>query len=235
MSGVFDECGNPATDLLSPSMVLGAINNKIQHYRNEMNLTDEGWFLSHQTLTVSAGIEEYAINIADFSRPFFVETYDSSKPKNRRREVEMCRPQDRNVLRVNTDDFGTGVSLKHTARMFAFFNVGEPQPTVQVLPIPTQTAEYRIWYEAVVIDQPRLLDAPSFMPAFFPLIKAAACIHVLPFAGLDKELLATLLQIRMMEKQEYYTVFERYIQEIFHAQTTTISPAGASRRNRRTS
>lgn len=233
ISGVYDEVGNPSTDILAPTVVLGAVNNKIQHYRNEMNLTDEGWYLSSAIIRTRPDTEIYAIDIPDFARPFFVETWDSNRPKARRREVEMARGQDRNILRVNTEDYS--VNQGHTARFFNFFNLGEAQGSIQILPIPTEVVEYRVWFETVIIDQPRLLDAPRFMPAFFPLIKCASAIHVLPFNGMTNEEKAFLLSIRMAEKMEYYAVFERYVQEVFHAQAGVIMPAGASRRARRES
>src|ERR1051326_3457149 len=142
MSAIYDYCGNPPEDKLSPSQVLNALYDRIQHYRNEMNLTDEGWYIGKDIVQVESGVEEYTLEFAGMGRPFFVVTYDSRNLRSRRHEVEIARPQDRDEY-TDVDAF-MGTGLKHTVKVGIVQDVGTPQPIMQILPVPRVAAEYSV-------------------------------------------------------------------------------------------
>lgn len=229
MSGIYDYCGNPAEDVLSPSLVLTALYDRIQHYKNELHLTDEGWDIDKFTLTVSANKEEYLISAADFGRPFFVETFEPGKPLFRRREIDIARVQDRDLYTQVSEQAGN----KHSAEVFLFANIGSADPIVQVLPVPQRTATYRIWHERILGEEPILTEVPNFLRQFFPLLKVAVCMDVLPMCGYDKDKFIQLRDQRSWAYKTYYDTFFEYIQQLFHEDSGDFRAANSSRRARR--
>lgn len=225
--GVYELCGNPSEDVLQPSMVLEAIYNAITLRRNEMSLTDEGWSISPFVINAKANQEEYLIADPGFGRPYFAETYDANNPRLRRREIKIARMQDRNIEAHAVDTLG---SSKHTAQVMFFYNIGTPEPKVQISPIPRQSCAYRIWAETIITQEPRYADVPAFLAHFFPLIKTDACISVLPWCGFTVDDCRLKLEVRMMEQAKHYDIFERYIQEIYHSDTQVMKAANSSRR-----
>jgi len=230
LQGIYDYCGNPREDLLLPSMVLTHLSDAIQHYRNELDLTDEAWHLEPLVLNVQAGREEYSLGetIGNFGRPFFAETYESNNLLFRRREIKFIRPQDRDQF-VPVADF-VGASFKHNCQYMSFRNIGMPEPIVSVWPIPTQAAQYRIWHESIITDEIRYADVPMFLKQFFPLLKVHVCLEVIPFCGWPADVRDAIINTRMATKQQYYDTFYNYIQQAYHSQTTYMKAANSSRR-----
>lgn len=225
--GVYELCGNPSEDVLPPSMVLEAINNAIALRRNEMSLTDENWDISPFIINVQANKEEYLITDPGFGRPYFAETYDANNPRLRRREVKIARMQDRNIEARAVDTLG---GSKHTAQVMFFYNIGMPEPKVQISPIPRQSCAYRIWAETIITQEPRYADVPAFLAHFFPLIKTDACISVLPWCKYDVAMCEIMLNVRRAEQAQHYDIFERYVQEIYHSDTQVMKASNSSRR-----
>jgi hypothetical protein len=232
VQGVYDYCGNPTEDKLPPSTILNALYDRIQHYKNELDITNEGWRLEPYTLYVQARKEEYTIEDGSFGRPFFVETYDPNNTSLRRREIPIIRAQDRDLYTETADVIGN--NTKYNAKAFIFRNIGQPAPTVQVLPIPQRAASYRIWHESIITDELQYSDTPNFLRQFFPLLKVDVCMDVLPTCGWPAEIRDGIMQQRQNAKQQYYETFYSYIQEAYHSQTTSMRSANSSRRGMQT-
>lgn len=228
MAAIYDYCGNPTEDKLAPSMVLTALFDRIQHYKNELDITNEGWRLEPYILRVQANREEYTIEDGSFGRPFFAETYDPNNINLRRREVKVVRLQDRDMYSETVEEI-TG-TVKYSARVFAFRNIGQPSPTVHVFPLPKQAASYRIWHESIITDELVYGQTVNFLKQFFPLLKVDTCMDVLPFCGWPNDVMMAIMQQRQAAKQQYYETFYAYIQEAFHSQVTPMRSVNSSRR-----
>lgn len=228
LSSVYDYCGNPPEDKLSPSQVLTALFDRIQHYRNELNLTDEGWSIERTIINAQSDKEEYLIEAPDFGRPFFVETFESGKPQFRRREVEMARPQDRNLFSGISNE--SNYSNKHSARVFIFFNIGQPNPTAEIIPVPRQSCQYRVWHESIFTGDPSMAEVPMFMRHFFNLLRVSACMDVLGFCDYEEQKFNQIWGARMRAEEQYHEVFWNYVQQMFHEDAGPFRAANSSRR-----
>lgn len=227
VGGIYDYCGNPPQDKISRSMVLNSLFDKIRHYKNELDITNEAWRLEKTRIEVQRDKFDYKITAPDFGRPFLVQTHDSNRLINVR-EIEIVRPQD---VDQKTQVLVEGeYQLRHSAACFTFRNIGTPDPSFQVFPIPKQAAEYLIWHESVDTQNPLYSEIPNFLKNFFPLIKLDVCIDVMPFSGFPMDIIQKVIEVRTAAKMQAYDVFANYIQEAFHEQAGHMRATNSSRR-----
>lgn len=232
IGGVYNYCGMPSEDALSPSIVITVIVDTIQEKRNEMDLTDEGWDLIPYILNVQPQKAEYLIEAPDFGRPFFVETFDQTNPRFRKRRVEHGRYQDGNLFSNSVDFTGQYTAVKHSAEVILFRNIGSPSPHAMVQPVPRQACQYQIWTETLVTDEPDLEDTPNFLRNFFPLIKLESAFLCVGYCGYGDSKVNQIREGLAPKLTRAQDTFEKYVLEEFHATTGNIQAANSSRRRR---
>lgn len=226
------KCGSPPQDVLGDPAVLDCLYDKITHYRNELNIPSEGWNVSKGLITVQPNRDSGLLTLPDMGRPFFVETFDKSDPRFTRREVRLYRIQDRNLFNVMESNSNlVANNVKHSAQGFAFFGLGTPDANYQVYPTPAEVADYRVWYETILTDEPSIREVPAFMAHFFPLLKVDCQLDLLPMCKYAPESLSIMMSQANATKQQYYMTFRTYIHSIYHADTDDMVAANASRRN----
>lgn len=233
LGDVYDFLGNPLEDVLSPSVVIAKLYDKFQHYHNELDTTEEGWNLAINEFRVDPDTEIYTLQIENFGRAFFVETFDKTNVKFRRWPVRVVRAQD--ALQHGYRDQYAPYGLQqppHVAEIFNFFNLAS-EPKVQVLPIHTQTAYYRIWYEPVMDEPASITNNAPFLRRFLPLIKVDTACALVGLCGYDNDRYQQIKQDLSEEKMAYYETFRAYIENNYHPDDGNMESAVSSRQIRR--
>lgn len=161
------------------------------------------WITGTTTLTVSDGQDIYNLVANDFGKPILVETSDDTDPYHSPRPIPMTSWASEIVNSDNTANTPIWVSntggYTHTARAFAFRR--EPGILyVRVLPKPTATATYRIYYETASPNDSSLDNIP-FMPYVNSYIVAATSAALLPLCKwTDMEAMANVNRQATMMK-----------------------------------
>lgn len=193
-ANVRQRLGEPIEQKPSDGQILLALTTQIQSYLNETNLSAKPWAVSELNLSVSAGIEDYALNVPNFGKPIQVRTVYPANPAHIERDIDFFELQDLNFDWNLPKNFGnTFFNLDgspHTALRMAFFRKdGLDTVYVRVLPIPQLAATYQILYQIGVYGQTTTLGQIPVLPQHHALIEIRTAISVLPMTSwtLDDE------------------------------------------------
>lgn len=206
----------PSPETLKNQLLLLKLQEKVEHYFNEMSLTDRNWFLETTILHAKPNEDDYIIPVSDWGRAVNAETMDLTDPYHYRREIEIIDVQDRNLFYRGTDKAFTtvGNSVKHTAMSLGQFrdpNTGEIH--ILMTPVPSIAADYRIFYEPNRPVPAGLTANLKFLDNFRNLLITDLALTCLPYARLDDPFKTDLAQTLASDLQAYGRVFEEYIQQ----------------------
>ncbi len=205
----------PSPETLKNQLLLLKLQEKTEHYFNEMSLTDRNWFLETYILHAPADKDDYVVGIEDWGRAINAETMDDTDPNHYRREVELIDLQDRDLFYKGPDKALTltGTSVKHTARCIAQFRDPKSGDVhLLVTPKPGLAADYKLYYEpdrpvpASLTSNVRLLDN------FRNLLITDLALTCLPYCRLEGPFKNDLAGTLASDLQAYGRVFEEYIQ-----------------------
>lgn len=165
ISEVRVDCGEPERHSPSDDTILQKSGDVAQLLVNELANTPPGWSQRFHDLTVQPLQAIYPLPIEPFSKPVRVHTIDTSDPHHVTRKIEWCERQ-------NVDEFYHGQTTaltgwpKHSARLMVLWWDQQTPPAplpptpqrlvaqLEVIPVPVDTAVYRIWYIANPIPEP---------------------------------------------------------------------------------
>lgn len=147
------------------------------------------WVTRNTTLSVYENQDTYTLNHADFSKDILVETIDLADP------THVSRPVSRSSLQSEPLTFfpqsGESVTVDgvmHSARVMAFYRE-DGVVKVRVMPMPTTSADYRVWFETASPNTDSDLNS-LFSPAGESYIVTLCALNLLPhcqWAGMGKE------------------------------------------------
>lgn len=154
----------------------------IQQITNVALDADPAWITASTTLTVQDQQDIYQIVANDFGKPLLIETSDPTDPYHVARQIQMCSWASEDMVSavagntpVRVGGFG---GYQHTAQAMAFRR--EPGIVyVRVLPTPSASAIYKIYYETATPNDSSLDNQP-FMPYVNSYIVTATALAVLP-------------------------------------------------------
>lgn len=182
--------GRPGYGPVPTHLVLEHLYNEMDHQRNQMNLPNQGWFLSRQNLDVTPDTDEFPISaLVGMARfiPLLITTKDDSDPYHVRREIPIVTAQNMDIYYLGPKtSIGTPL-FPHVASSFTFFtdqNTG--QFKAKVTPQHSQTASYDIWYQPDRPLPPGFTAGYPLLEAFTNLIKVATAVDLLPYT-LEKD------------------------------------------------
>jgi hypothetical protein len=132
---------------------------------NELANAPAGWSQRFYDLDVQQDTAIYQLPIKPFSKPVRIHTLDPNDKYHVTRKIDWCERQ-------NVDEFYRGITTAitgwpiHTARLMVLWwdQQTPPLPLAQtpdrlvaqleVIPVPSLTARYRIWYNTGVLPEP---------------------------------------------------------------------------------
>lgn len=215
----------PSYDKLKPQVVLMKLREKLDHYLNRLNLTDRDWFLDKWVLNAQLNQEYYLVSADSFGRPISCETQDLTDLSHIRRDVRLVDLQDRSLFYEGPVVAGitpTLVSPKHSAECLSFYRDANGL-MVRITPVPSDSAEYLIWYEPNR-PMPAILSSNlTFLDQFNNLLVVDLALTCLPYCDLDAIVLSegyykrrtkgdALREALTRDLQMYLATFEEYIQ-----------------------
>lgn len=154
----------------------------LQHVTNVALNAAPSWITNKLDLPVVDGTEIYTITAPDFGKPLLVETCDPSDIYHQPRQIAMSSWASELMvsdgISQNPGWTSSNSGLVHTARVMAFRR--EPGVVyVRVLPKPSISALYRIYYETSGVNDSSL-DNQLFMPYGESYLVAATALALLP-------------------------------------------------------
>lgn len=204
----------PSPETLKDATLLLKLQEKSEHYFNRLNLEERNWFLGSYDLNVSPSVETYSLPIPDWGRPITCETFDNSDPINHiRREVKLGDLQDFNLFYNGPvgSTSGTGTQGQYSAVFMATYRTTSNELKLRVVPIPAQTASYRIFYEPNRPTPVRLNGSIAFLEQFRGLLVADTALACLPYCRHEEPFNSGLMQSLMRDMQIYLKAFDEYV------------------------
>lgn len=203
-----DWIGQPHHDDISNESVLMRLQRKLDHYRNNLDVTDQNWLLSSWDLNVDTHSEQRIVNAVAFGRPVECYTIDNSDPNHIRRYPRIVSIQDFELYYQgsvkNTGD--TGVTSPHVAACFAFYKEFTTlQTMVRWLPIHSIACTYRFWYTPSRLIPVSLTDTLGFVEQFANLMEVDTALDC-------------LIEMKTMPTEEYNRREKRLLtnQAVYH-------------------
>lgn len=166
----------PSSQAPSDLQLLNIFIEKMSDHCLQLQNTQNHWSVGSTDLIVSQGVEDYAINAADFGRPFLVYTVDASDAYHTRREVPFTLLQNQEYRYQGPQQT---YQAKHSAVEIAFYRQSPSTPAwyARPIPIPGDGATYKVFYEANY-EFGALGDAPGLSP-FHHLIRVETALAAL--------------------------------------------------------
>lgn len=151
LSEIRDDLDTPDERSPADDTILRAIGDVSQLLDLQAQNTGEGWSVAFFDLIVNANQPLYPFNEAQYGKPVRVYTIDTGDRAHFSRKIEL-------VERQNIENYFNGRQVataaeKHSAVcMVPYWSNG--QASIEVIPTPSQSATYRIWYETGEIAEP---------------------------------------------------------------------------------
>ena len=151
--------------------------DQFQQMHAQLVNTRNQWAVNHFTLIVSQGVEDYLISASDFGRPYLVYTTDPSDTYHRRAEIPIR-------LMNDTDQDYRGPQQTFSASQWSavemvFYRTGQNW-YVRPVPIPGNSGQYVVWYEANTFNYASPSDVAG-LAAFHNLIRCQTALSALPY------------------------------------------------------
>jgi hypothetical protein len=159
------DCNEPEAHAPNDDVIMQKAGDVAQLLVNELAQAPPGWSQRFHDLDVAANQAIYQIPVEPFSKPVRIHTIDPDDIYHVTRKVAWCDRQ-------NVDEFYQGMTTaitgwpKHTARLMVIWADQQTPPSplapvpdrlvaqLEVIPVPTEAARYRIWYNTGVIPEP---------------------------------------------------------------------------------
>ena len=184
VQGIRNYLGYPDYLMLPNHTILLRLYDEMDHQRNQMNLPNQGWFLTHQQIDVTPGSDEIPVAaIVGGSRfvPILVTTRDDSDPTHIRREVPIVTVQDMDLYYIGPQVSNDPSAFPNEASSMAFYtNENSGQFVAKVTPQANQTASYDVWYQPDRPNPPGFLGNYTLLESFVNLMKVSVAIICLP-------------------------------------------------------
>ena len=169
---------NPLPDSPSDPQLMQLLIDEVMNQQAELGNTRNHYSVDSTPVTVSAGIEDYDIQGANFGRPFLIYTVDDTDQYHHRREVPILLMQDAD--RVYDGPQRTYSTYKHTAEVMVFYRQFENWK-MRPVPIPGGSGTYQVWFETLYeYGSPE--DSVG-LPGFQNLLRVRTAISALPFCA----------------------------------------------------
>jgi hypothetical protein len=159
------DCNEPEGHAPNDDLIMQKAGDVAQLLVTELSNAPPGWSQRFHDLEVQPNQAIYQIPVEPFSKPVRVHTIDPDDIFHVTRKIEWCERQ-------NVDEFYRGPTTaiagwpKHTAMLIVLWwdqqTPPAPLPTVpdrlvaqvEIVPVPTEIAKYRFWYNTGVIPEP---------------------------------------------------------------------------------
>jgi hypothetical protein len=158
------DCNEPEGHAPDDDLIMQKAGDVAQLLVSELANAPSGWSQRFHDLDVQPNTGIYQIPVEPFSKPVRVHTIDPDDQFHVTRKIDFCERQ-------NQDEFYQGqttalTGCKHTARLMVLWwdqqTPPAPLPTVpdrlvaqlEVIPVPTEAARYRIWFNTGAIPEP---------------------------------------------------------------------------------
>jgi hypothetical protein len=159
------DCNEPEGHAPNDDLIMQKAGDVAQLLVTELSNAPPGWSQRFHDLEVQPNQAIYQIPVEPFSKPVRVHTVDPDDIFHVTRKIEWCERQ-------NVDEFYRGPTTaiagwpKHTAMLIVLWwdqqTPPAPLPTVpdrlvaqvEIVPVPTEIAKYRFWYNTGVIPEP---------------------------------------------------------------------------------
>jgi hypothetical protein len=206
--------GYPDYTTLPNHVVLLRLWDEIDAQTAQMNLPNQGWFLTHQDLQVAPGTSDYAVAATvGGSRfiPILVTTKDDSDPTHIRREIPIVPIQDVDIYYIGPSNGFTPV--RDDAATITFYtDQTTGQFTARLTPQPNQSNVYDIWYQPDRPTPPNWNDNYPLLESFSNLMKVCTALTCLPELLKQDGSNAAQLQMRAAglrdQRDRYDSVFQ---------------------------
>src|SRR5262245_3666295 len=159
------DCHKPEGHAPDDDLIMQKAGDVAQLLVNELANAPPGWSQRFYDLDVQPNTGIYQIPVEPFSKPVRVHTIDVADIYHVTRKIDFCERQ-------NVDEFYQGLTTaitgwpKHTARLMVLWWDQKTPPSplaavpdrlvaqLEVIPVPTEAARYRIWFNTGVIPEP---------------------------------------------------------------------------------
>jgi len=155
--------------------------NQVMHHKTRLQNSGAPWDVMDYLLTVSAGTEDYIVEVGDFGKPFLVYTEDQTDEFRPRVEIPFSMIQNTDLfwsgprqVHATNDNTNTAVAMTFYRKSGGFY--------ARVTPIPGGSTSYRIWYE-VAPSPPGSLASTEGLTPFHHLIRMQTALASLPYCA----------------------------------------------------
>jgi len=210
--------GRPTTDKINKDDLFMMLLGRLGYYRQKLGLTNQNWLIAVGFLNVDESNNEYRLNLADFSRPIKVEWYSETSPGSNGPEIEIIGLQNSDRYSSNpstsyfydNDQSGSGSST--IASAIAFYGMPPADVTVRLIPRPSRSGQYRIYYEPTAVSGqvPTFAEDPALMTQFHDMLAVATALMALPRCGYDQNTFMQYRETLVMELTRLEAVFDQF-------------------------
>lgn len=183
--------GFPKREVLDDGIIYAVLLEVYDELVTELNLSGVSWYAPRFTVTTNADEDEYDVlgQAGDFGRALFVMTANDSNLNHHARVIQVVdEPQ---LIKYFEGGVRGAEGLNHSANAVSFA-YREGTLMMRFAPIPRETAQYTVVYEPDVV-RPQAIQENAFRLAQFSgYATDRASQKVLPYAGLDAEMLAAI-------------------------------------------
>lgn len=146
--------------------------------------TGEGWSVAYQDLPVSAGQPIYALSFPDFGKPVRIHTIEPGNRQYWTRKVEIVDRQDvenyyDGPVGGPVDPYGGGAGAERWKAACAVVYWTTGQPSIEFIPVPNTSCQYRIWYETGEIPEPSPGGSVPVQLPFHRYVRVRAALALL--------------------------------------------------------
>lgn len=157
------------------------LTQQVQHHLNQLQNSSSHWSVYNWPIITAPGEDEYLVTAQNFGKPFLVETVldpSADTPYSfSRREIPFVLLQNRTQFYRGPQQIG--VTSVHTAVMVTFYRSSDAGWYLRFTPTPSETKEYRVWYETAASPVPSL-GADIGLSPFQHLICVQTALAAIP-------------------------------------------------------
>ena len=222
------DCHEPEGHAPNDDLIMQKAGDVAQLLVTELANAPPGWSQRFYDLDVEADKGIYQIPVEPFSKPVRVHTIDPDDRYHVTRKIEFCERQ-------NVDEFYRGLTTaitgwpKHTARLMVLWwdQQTPPSPLVaapnrlvaqlEVIPVPTEAARYRIWFNTGAIPEPSqntVAPIPAEWYRYWRVKTSLLTLRYCHWKGRDqqarKDEIAIIEPVLVSQVKEYKEAWEQF-------------------------
>jgi hypothetical protein len=222
------DCHEPEGHAPNDDLIMQKAGDVAQLLVNELANAPPGWSQRFIDLDVAPDQAIYQIAVEPFSKPVRIHTVDPDDIYHVTRKIEWCDRQ-------NVDEFYTGPTTaitgwpKHTARLMVLWWDQQTPPAplsavpdrlvaqLEVIPVPTDVARYRIWFNTGVIPDPSqntVAPIPAEWYRYWRIETSLLTLRYCHWKGRDqqarKDEIGIIEPVLMRQSKQFHDAWEQF-------------------------